>query len=129
LRAVVTSQDWLSKNLAYLAAYHPGGEDLDLSELSAYTRANWDDYLGADWPARVAIYSSVPDVLEGIERDRLDRLLLQGMELETALLRALGFFFTESAQGAALYRDSSNETRWDARVQRAMAETQQRQSA
>ncbi len=127
--AVLRTHDWLSKNLALVAAYHEGTSGPDLAGLSDIARENWLDYIGGHWAIRAAYYESVPDAAAPMSDSALRRVLLDGAQVEADLLRSLGFSYTAAAGGGWAFRRTGSDALFDSRVKRALAETEARDAA
>ncbi|WP_139279769.1 hypothetical protein [Rhodococcoides yunnanense] len=120
--AVMSTQDWLTKHLAYVAAYNSSPTP-DLSALSSHSRQNWNDYIAAHWGKRIAFYENIPDVRTALAASELDSILLTAIDTEADLLSALGFRLSDGGHGQryAFHRISS-DAQCDCRLQRAREE-------
>ncbi|KZF02268.1 MAG: hypothetical protein WBD41_11775 [Rhodococcus sp. (in: high G+C Gram-positive bacteria)] len=127
--AVMSTQDWLTKHLAYVAAYNSSPTP-DLSALSSHSRQNWNDYIAAHWGKRIAFYENIPDVRTALAASELDPILLTAIDTEADLLSALGFRLSDGGHGQryAFHRISS-DAQCDRRLQRAREEFALRDSA
>ena len=127
--SVMSTQDWLTKHLAYVAAYNSSPTP-DLSALSGHSRQNWDDYIAAHWGKRVAFYETIPDVRTALGASALDSILLTAIDIEADLLSSLGFRLSDGGPGQryAFHRISS-DAQCDRRLQRAREEFALRDTA
>ena len=117
--AVMSTQDWLTKHLAYVAAY-ASSPTLDLSALSSHSRQNWDDYIAAHWGKRVAFYENIPDVRTALDAPELDSILLSAIDIEADLLSSLGFRLSDGGHGQGYaFRRVSSDSQCARRLQRA----------
>lgn len=127
--SVVGTQDWLTKHLAYVAAYNDSSTP-DLSRLSEHSRTNWDDYIAAHWAKRVELYGTIPDARTAIDTATLDGLLLKGLDIEADLLGCLGFRLSAGGPGYDYdFRRIASDAQCDRRMQRAQEELALRESA
>lgn len=127
--SVVGTQDWLTKNLAYVAAYNCDPA-LDLSGLSEHSRKNWDDYIAAHWAKRVEFYGTIPDARTPIGAAAFDSLLLEALDIEADLLRGLGFRLSDGAPGYDYdFRRIASDAQCGRRLQRARDEMALREPA
>jgi len=127
--AVMSTQDWLTKHLAYVAAYNSSPTP-DLSALSSHSRQNWDDYIAAHWGKRVAFYESIPDARTSLDASELDSILLNAIDIEADLLSSLGFRLSDGGYGHRFaFRRIASDAQCDRRLQRAREELALRDSA
>ncbi|WP_418016325.1 hypothetical protein [Mycolicibacterium fortuitum] len=127
--AVVATQDWLTKHLAYVAAYNCSPTP-DLSGLSEHARQNWDDYIAAHWTRRVEFYETIPDARTAIDAAALDALLLIALSIESDLLSSLGFRLSDGGPGQRYaFCRTASDAQCDRRMQRAQEELAVRESA
>ena len=117
--AVLSTQDWLTKHLAYVAAYNSSPTP-DLSALSNHSRQNWDDYIAAHWGKRVAFYENIPDARTPLDASELDSILMTAIDIEADLLISLGFRLSDGGHGQRYaFRRISSDAQCDRRLQRA----------
>ncbi|MVZ91684.1 hypothetical protein GQF49_14625 [Microbacter sp. ANSKLAB05] len=120
--AVMSTQDWLTKHLAYVAAYNFSPTP-DLSALSSHSRQSWNDYIAAHWGKRVAFYENIPDASTALDASELDSILLAAIDIEADLLSALGFRLSDGGHGQRyVFRRISSDAQCARRLQRAREE-------
>ncbi|KAA8890425.1 hypothetical protein F3087_03825 [Nocardia colli] len=118
--SVARTQDWLSKYLAYLFAYYPAGPQL--RQASRFARANWNDYLAGHWNQRAAAYAELPSAREAMSAADFEAMLTTGFDLETGLLEALGFRYTDGTNGGFGFWRSASTDLCNRRFRRAQEE-------
>ncbi|WP_336084641.1 hypothetical protein [Nocardia sp. SSK8] len=120
MQQVIRTQDWLSKYLAYAAPFYPDGPPQ--AQASDLARATWNDYVGDHWYERTKLYSALPSAREPMPNPQFDTALRQGLDLEIALLKLLGFEFTTEPNSYSFWRRGSDAqwTRREARFRKAV---------
>jgi hypothetical protein len=118
-QSVLSTHDWCSKTLAYLAAFTPAGNTPDLSALSGLSLESWSHYLAEDWATRRQFYQAIPSARDALSGGQLDALLVKSSGIERSLLRQIGFEY-EDADGGTVFRRVASDDLCEERVSRAL---------
>ncbi|MCW2886005.1 MAG: hypothetical protein JWL58_2867 [Streptosporangiaceae bacterium] len=108
--SIMRTYDWLSKQLAYFAAFRSDVTPPGLAGLSAHARTNWDDYIGSAWDSRITLYDSTPTVLVPVSDADLNEILQQAERQEVAQLAKIGFQYTTVGSGFPFLPSSASPT-------------------
>lgn len=125
-KSIAGTHDWLSKQLAYVAAFRSDVTAPGLDGLSSDVRANWDDYIDSVWESRVALYNSTPTALEPVRDADLNERLQHAKHQEVAQLGKIGFRYATVGSNFS-FRRTASDALCDARVRRAIKETKRRE--
>lgn len=121
-QTVGRTHDWLSKHLAYVAAFHSGTSQPNLSTLDRYANDNWQDYIAAHWLKRAAFYAEIPNSRAPMSDAVFNQTLVDGIGLERDLLQALGFTLLDLEGDRWAFRRIASDDLCQERVKRALAE-------
>jgi hypothetical protein len=115
---VLAAQDVFSKVLAYSAAAHVSGANLDSSALTGDSAEDWNDYVGDEWDSRLQLWSSLPDARHPLNVEKWAETLTAGTGIERRFLARMGFAYETFTAGFE-FRRVGSDTLFDARLQRA----------